>query len=261
MVNWNLQPEPTEVEEIPEGEAAPAEESTPVEEAPAFDSSEVLERLSKLEQANKQAESIASDLRRSVGRVQSLVERIEKSSGEARVKLESQLEERYGEMTALLGETVNNIDPAILPDAVRQRVSNVQQTAQQRRAQAELERMIAERTQPQQQVANGIPPEWLAWEQVANKKLADAGVDADSIDWNYANYLLVLNRMGEADAYIESQIESKVPTNVAEKKATVSPTPSAASAAAASQAWYDKLNDPKIPLEEKIKIMRDQKLL
>lgn len=260
-MNWNLQPDEAEVVEVPEGEPAPADETTPAEVAPAFDSSEVLERLAKLEEANKTANTIASDLRRSVGRVQSLVERIEKSSGDAKAKLEAQLEERYGEMTTLLGETVNNIDPAILPDTVRQRVASVQQTAQQRRAQAELERIIAERTQPQQQQFQGIPPEWLAWEQVANKKLADAGVDADSIDWQYANYLLVLNRMNEADAYIESQIESKVPTSVAEKKATVSPTPSAASAAAATQAWYDKLNDPKVPLEEKIKIMQEQKLL
>lgn len=261
MVNWNLQPDEV-VEETPAPEeATSAEESTNEPEAQAFDGNAVLERLSQLEKANKQAEIYAADLRRSVGRVQSLVDRIEKSSGEARAKLEGELESRSAEMMGLLGESMGALDPAILPDSVRQRINQAQTTAQQRAARASIEQMVNERLAQVPPQQNEIPPAWLAWEQLANRRITEAGLDPATFDWQVPNLLLYLNQTDKADEYIDQQIAALVPTKVAETKATQSPVPSAASASAAAKQWWEKLDDPSIPMEEKIKIMRDQKLL
>lgn len=265
MVNWNLAPD--DVEETPEeeGAATPEEqESTDEVEAPTFDGNAVLERLAALEQANKQAEAIAADLRRSVGRVQSLVDRIDKTSGEARTKLEAELDTRYLEMTGLLGETVGSIDPAILPDSVRQRVNQAQTVAQQRAATAQVERMINERVAaatPQPTATDEIPREWLVWEQSANKRITEAGLDPATFDWQYPNYLLYLGKYDEADKAIEQQINAAVPTKVSEAKAAQTVSPSAASAATPTRDWAAMLNDPKVSKEEKFKIARAQGLI
>ena len=264
MVNWNLQPD--EPVEAVEPEVQPDLTDTPEAEpeAPTFDNEAVLARIAALEQANKQAEAIAADIRRSVGRVQSLVDRIDKTSGEARTKLETELDARYLEMTGLLGEAVGSIDPAILPDTVRQRVNQAQTVAQQRAASAQVERLINERVAaavPTPTTENEIPREWLVWEQAANKRITDAGLNPANFDWEYPNYLLYRGNMEAADKAIEAQINAAIPTKVSETKATQTGSPSAASGAAASKEWWEKLDDPRVSKEEKFKIMKQQKLI
>jgi hypothetical protein len=116
------------------------------------------------------------------------------------------------------------------------------------------ERVAAAVPQPQD---SGIPQEWLIWEQGQQRRIAEAGASLDDVDWRYVFYLLNNNQMAVADSYIGTTLDSLTPKIT--KPATA--TPSAASAAAASKEWWEKLDDPKVPQEEKIKIMKEQKIL
>ena len=97
MVNWSLQPEEVEVVEEVVTEPVATDETTETDEAPAQEDL-VLSRIAALEEANKRADALGTDLRRSVGRVQSILDRMESATGKTKADLESALDERFNEL-------------------------------------------------------------------------------------------------------------------------------------------------------------------
>lgn len=265
MVNWSLQPE---VEDVQTGlEPTPETESPTTEETPN-QFAEIERRIAAIEEANKRAEEIANDLRRSVGRVQSLTDKVEKATGETRAALTRQLEERYSELTNLVGETVGSLDSAVLPDSVKQKLIEAQTTARTRTAAEEIQRAIDEKFKemvptPAPQESQSVPPEWLSLERDIEKMLTDANLDVQKdFDWNYAAYMLRAGRTtSEVKAYAESTIDRSAPgAKIQEKKEAAGPGSPSGEAGTPKSDW-DKLSDRNITTAEKIKIMQKLKLI
>lgn len=264
MVNWSLLPDaPDDAEEVATEPVATDEVSEVVEEPNQWD--EVTKRIAALEEANKRAESLGTDLRRSVGRVQSILDRMETATGKTRADLEASLDEKFSELSGLLEDVSGNIDPAILPDSVKEKVRSARQQAAQRAAAVNIDKLVAEKVQammPTPTPTNDIPVEWRAFEREMEATIKAAGLDPDNkevFDWQYAGYLLTQGRMDAAKSYFESTIETNSPNaaKLQAKKEAASESPTGAGASASKQ-WHEKLGDRSVSLEEKIKILKGQ---
>lgn len=269
MVNWSLQPD--EVVEVPEvvDEAESTTEVIEDTEPTPDPMEEVVKRITSLEEANKRADAIANDLRRSVGRAQSIVDRIEKASGSTKVELERLLDERLGEVSTILEDVAGNIDDAILPPQVKEKVRSARAQAVQRAAAVDIDRLVAEKIAamlPQPPAAtNEIPADWRAFEMVMEKQIRDAGLDPDdaaTFNWQYAGSLLAQGNRAGAEKYFADILEPHTAgAKLQNKKETAAPSATGTSAVAASKDWWDRLADPKVSMDEKLKIMKDQKLV
>ena len=173
-------------------------------------------------------------------------------------------------MSTILEDVAGNIDDAILPAQVKEKVRSARQAAAQRAAAVNIDKlvedkvaaMVASTTPPP---ANEVPAEWRAFEIVMEKQIKDAGLDPDdksTFDWAYVGSLLAQGRRPDAERYFANILEPHTAgAKLQEKKETVAPSPTGTAAAAASKDWWAKLEDPKVPMDEKLKIMRDQKLM
>ena len=264
MVNWNLLPDaPENTEEVVTEPVATDEVSTVAEEPNQWD--EVTKRIAVLEEANKHAETLSTDLRRSVGRVQSILDRMETATGQTRADLESSLNDKFNELSGLLEDVSGSIDPAILPDSVKEKVRSARQQAAQRAAAVNIDKLVAEKVQammPTPVPTNDVPAEWRAFEREIETTIKAAGLDPDNremFDWNYAGYLLGQGRMDAAKAYFASTVESNLPNNdkLQSKKESAPNSPTGVGAGT-SKEWHEKLGDRNISLEEKIKILKGQ---
>ena len=263
MVNWSLLPDaPLEPEEVVVEPTTTDEASEPAEAPTQSDT--VIERIAALEEANKRAESLGTDLRRSVGRVQSILDRMETATGKTRSDLEASLDEKFSELSGLLEDVSGSIDPAILPDSVKEKVRSARQQAAQRSAAVNIDKLVEEKVRALTAPApsNDIPPEWRSFENVMEANIKAAGLDPDNkemFDWNYAGYLLSNGRMEAAKQYFDATIESNSSTNtkLQSKKEAAGELPSGAGAGSAKE-WHEKLGDKNVSLEDKIKILRAQ---
>lgn len=270
MNQWSLLPDAQETpEEVVDEATSATTEAVESAEAPN-PMDEFEKRLATLETANKQAEALATDLRRSVGRVQSIMDRMEKSTGATRAELETKLEERFGELSGLLEDVSGNIDEAILPAAVKDKVRTVRAQAAQRNAAVNIDKLVEDKIAAMTGAAapptGAIPPEWISFEKELESNIRSAGLDPDNrdlFDWNYAGYLMQQGRRDAVKSYFDSIIEANAPANMKlqEKKDSAPKSPTGAAAGAAAKTWWEKLDDPSVPLEEKIKLMQENKLL
>lgn len=129
---------------------------------------------------------LITDLRRSVGRSQSLVERYQKTNDELRTELRKQ-----NESTAqILGAIVNGIDDSVIDPNLKRRVAEAQRQIQ---ADADRESMKNEiRREIGYDPANAeAEQERAALQTQANELAADLedqmgamGIDPDEFDWN-----------------------------------------------------------------------------
>ena len=258
--NWMLQPDELEVVEEVSTEPVETDETTDTPEAPSQEDL-VLERIAALEKANERADAISTDLRRSVGRVQSLLDRMETATGKTKADLESALEERFNEVSGLLEEVSGNIDPAILPDNVKDKVRNARAQAAQRSAAVNIDKLVEEKIAAMlpKPVTNEVPADWRAFERQMESSIKAAGLDpdGDEFDWPYVGTLLAAGRRESAENYFTSIIESH--TNSAKlqsKKEAASESP--AGSGAATKQWHEKLGDKNVSLEDKINLLRSQ---
>lgn len=263
MVNWSLLPDAQDEPTDDTTEPVVSEEASESAEAPnQWD--EVTKRLAALEEANKRAEELGTDFRRSVGRVQSILDRMETATGKTRADLEASLDQKFSELAGLLEDVSGNIDPAILPDAVKEKVRSARQQAAQRSAAVNIDKLVEEKVAAMvpKPATNDIPAEWRLFERDMESSIKAAGLDPDNremFDWNYAGYLLSQGRTAAAKAYFDSTIEANSTANEklqAKKEANVE-SPTGAGAGAAKQ-WHEKLGDKNTSLEEKIKILKSQ---
>lgn len=259
-MNWSLQPDELEVPEDVSTEPVDTETETEIPEAPSQEDL-VLERIAALEKANERADAISTDLRRSVGRVQSLLDRMETATGKTKLDLESALEERFNEVSGLLEEVSGNVDSAILPDSVKEKVRNARAQAAQRSAAVNIDKLVEEKIAamlPRPQ-SNEVPADWRAFERQMESSIKAAGLDpdGDEFDWPYVGTLLAAGRRDSAENYFTSIIEAH--TNGAKlqaKKESAAESP--AGSGAASKQWHEKLGDKNVSLEEKINLLRSQ---
>ena len=265
MTNWSLQPdEPVVADEVVE-EATPTTEEEPATSEAPNPMDEFEKRLASLEIANKQAEVISTDLRRSVGRVQSIMDRLESSTGKTRNELEAALDERLSEMTGLLEDVSVNIDDAILPAQVKDKVRNVRAQAAQRAAAVNIDKLVEEKIAAMLPPAptNEVPADWRAFELTMEKQIKDAGLNPDGgdFDWKYVGALLAQGRRDAAQNYFESTIDTL--TNGAKlqsKKESAATSPTGA-AGGSSKQWFEKLNDKNLTLDEKRKLLMDNGII
>ena len=266
MVNWSLLPEtqdePTEVVTEP---VATEEASETVEAPTQWD--EVTKRIAVLEEANKHAEVLSTDLRRSVGRVQSILDRMETATGKTRADLEASLDEKFSELSGLLEDVSGNIDTAILPNSVKEKVRSARQQAAQRSAAVNIDKLVQEKVQamlPVPTPTNDVPADWRLFEREMEATIKSAGLDPDNkeiFDWQYAGYLLSQGRKDAAKLYFDTTIDANAPkTKLQAAKDAAVESPTGAGAGAAKQ-WHEKLGDKNISLDDKRKMLRDAGVL
>ena len=166
-------------------------------------------RIAQLEQSNQQTQRQYQQFIAAVGRVQSLSDKLEKQNDP---KVEEKVRAALTEVYDVLGTVSDNLDPAILPDQARQRVSSAREAA--RRAAEKLERereieaAIAARTpQPVPQTPN--PAAGLEAQLVAT--ITSAGLDPDNPGFNWQHASTLLNGPGGEAAvrdYFAKQIDA-----------------------------------------------------
>ena len=263
MVNWSLQPEEVEVVEEVVTEPVATDETTETDEAPAQEDL-VLSRIAALEEANKRADALGTDLRRSVGRVQSILDRMETATGKTKAELESALDERFNELSGLLEDVSTNIDDAILPDSVKDKVRTARAQAANRSAAVNIDKLVEEKIaamiKPQTPVNDGVTPEMRLFERLMETQIKSAGLDPDGgdFDWQYVKLLLENGRRGDAEKYFADIIETNTSgAKLQAKKEAVSESPTG-SGTAANKQWHEKLGDKNVSLEDKINLLRSQ---
>jgi hypothetical protein len=247
-----LEPEPVE-EEAPEVEPEP--EPEPPDEM-ALLKAEV-ERLKSLD-------SVAADLRRSVGRIQSLEAKLAEVEGNANKNdVVDQINKQFGSVTELLASVVENIDDTALDPATKQRVREAYSTSQRAAEKASLRSELIEELkprevpQPQSSLPNGLSPETVqVYERAVVRQLERAGLNPDTdYDWKQASAVLV--RGGTLDELLDiadKAVETAQATTrrQAAKKSAGAGSPNGASASGDAA---DRLGSAKT-LDEGVALLR-----
>lgn len=154
------------------------------------------------------------DLRRSVGRVQSLVDKFDKASAEQAESLRQQVQDQFGGVSNVLNELVANMDETVLSPEVKQRVltaqAQAQQAAQEQERKRETEAMI-------QEAVKGLRPEQQQMTQVSAieasivEEIESYGLDPDDFDWREAADVYRQNSSEkELRSYFRDKIKSAV---------------------------------------------------
>jgi hypothetical protein len=227
------------------------EEPDPTQNAP----DPIAELTAKVEQLES-LNNVAADLRRTVGRIQSLETKLaEVQQASARDDIIEQVNQQFGSVNQMLATVVEGIDETALDPATKQRVREAAAASQRAAERAALKKEITAELQPQtpnapvtEQTPGGIPKAELArYENAAVTALAKAGLDPDKdFDWAQASNILASGGglSGLMDSVNETITQaSSASRRQAAKENAGEGTPDAASAASDEAAQLERFAD------------------
>lgn len=217
------------------------------------------ERIAELSAALESERSLnkkqIEDLKRSVGRVQSLVDRSDRVT---KGDLQSTLNKEFGSVQELLAAIVNSADPTVFPDTLKQQIAKAAEESKRRAdrdsLRAEVLADLLPAVQPVQEDSDN-----LRVESQIMSELTAAGFEQDDLDWAEADKAWRANGEGGVMKFARDQIATLVADRDAatrrqsRKEVTPSPAPAGASAADAELAKY---LDPKTPFAERMAIYK-----
>ena len=167
-------------------------------------------RLAQLEAVNNMTQRQVAALTAAVGRAQSLADKFEKTGDP---KVEEKVRAAMAEVYDVLGVVSDNIDPAILPDAAKQRVASAREATRRAAEQAELDRRVqAALDERAPRPVSQTPAPDNDYAQVVEArvvaKITAKGLDPDDPTFNWAHAARLLKAEGEAavNAYFDEQI-------------------------------------------------------
>lgn len=173
-----------------EDDVADAQEDTPEPDE--------LETLRAEVEALKQNQAAVEDLKRSVGRIQSLAAKFETASTDSqRAEIQAQIDQKFAAISDQLAEVVSGLDETSIDPTTRQRILAAQ--AQARQA-AEVQKLVAQEMQKQApksapQTSNVSPLE----AELVNTITA-AGLDPDGglFDWTAMSKMVIADPSGNS---------------------------------------------------------------
>lgn len=183
-----------EVEEL----ADSTEEIEPEVESQADDGPNELEALRAEVEALKQNQTVVEDLKRSVGRIQSLAEKFSNASTDTqRAELQKQIDDRFRSIEGQLGDVVSGLDDTVLDPATRQRILNARTAAEQAAAvQRAVDEAIAKRSPQPAPQATQTQASPLEQELVSTIEAAGLDPDGPLFDWAAMSKMVVDDRTG-----------------------------------------------------------------
>lgn len=257
-MTMNANADTEELETLTDEQVGDSEENLQESPPDAFE-----ERVARLEATQQLTQRQVQQLNAAVGRAQSLADRFAKSGDP---KVEEKVQAAMAEVYDVLGTVSDSIDPAILPESSKQRVTAAREAArvasQQRDIDARIEAAVAARTPIQT-----LDPVQLEAQAVAEITGLGLNPDDPAFNWGFAAQLL----HGSADGvnqmwnYIRTQERSLV-TNKPEANTETDgeggprrrprTTPPSAGTGA-NRSSLDIFMDPNTPMDEKIKLGRE----
>lgn len=247
-MNFALGPD-FEEETIPDaGEGEAGGEATPTPD----------ERIAALEEALASERSLnkkqIDDLKRTVGRAQSLIDRSDRVT---KADLETSLNKEFGSVQELLAAIVAQADPTVFPDALRVQVAKAAEEAAKRTERDSLRAEVLAELLPVVQQSSAEDANLRVQRQIETE-LTAAGFETDDLDWAEADKAWRQDGEGGVMKYARDSIAGLVSSRDAdtsrqERKAAVTKTPAPAGATAA-QAELAKYLDPKTPFAERMAI-------
>lgn len=192
-----------------------------------------LEALRAEVESLKQNHSAIEDLKRSVGRMQSLATKWETSSADERGQIAKQIEDRFSALDQQVESIVAGLDETALDPATRNRILSVRD---QIRRDSELRQLVDQEVEKRvpRQTQNQQEPSPLEMELI--RTITAAGLDPDSqmFDWKgEMSRLVVADPSGQSlrkhvlDKILESRADDDAATRrtAAKAKAPGSPKP------------------------------------
>lgn len=255
MVNEQVEPQ----DELEDAVDPSVEGDTEVEAEPAPEPEVDLAQLQQQVAELQQRDSAIQDLNRSVGRIQSMMAKLEARPDDSGLRQE--LQEQFG-LVDNLTDILASFDETVMAPEVRQRVDSLKQALSQRKTKAERDSLLQEavaelqKRQPQQapQQEQGVSP----FEQRILASIATVGLDPDDehFDWQKANDILRTEGAQGVEAYFRTQIrealtsESAAQRRQARKTNAGSGTPRPAGAGNALDADRQRLQEQGIPIAD-----------
>ena len=209
----------TPVEDTPE-DLTDATEVEVVDDAQADEPDEIAVLRAEIETL-KQDKKVIEDLRRSVGRVQSLADKFSAASNDTqRADIQRQINEKFATLDGQIGEIVGALDETSIDPATRQRIIEAQRASREAaRVQQAVDEAIAKRTPapvPQQDFSP------LETELVSTIEAAGLDPDDDRFNWQEMSRLLAADRSGRmVRAHVLGKIlEAKTEEDAATRRTT-----------------------------------------
>jgi predicted transcriptional regulator len=179
---------------------------------------EMVEAIRALQERNQTNTALMQDFRRSVGRVQSLVDRLEKN--DPAKDLRTQVDEQMDEVVQLLATLTNGLEEGILDPNTKQRIEGVLRSQHNKRERASLVSDILQQVNTPDQAATTSPDtssaitppqssETPALEEQIVASIEAAGFQADDFDWAEANKVLAAQGSTALTLWFGEQIAMK----------------------------------------------------
>lgn len=190
--------------ETDEGDSQEGESSDTVDEL-----AELRAEVARLRQSAVDVE----DLKRSVGRLQSLATRMDSGRGDV-TALREQYDSQLEGVTELIGQLTESLDESVLTDpSVRNRILQAREVARRAAEREKLKKELKEEVAPQRETPQTGELNQAYADALSvslEEEIRDAGLDPDSehFDWNRANTLLVSDGGAAVRKYIRSQIRT-----------------------------------------------------
>ena len=205
-------------ENTDDGDAPQESEADNESSEDSFSQQEMVAAIRALQERDQSNTALMQDFRRSVGRVQSLVDRLEKN--DPTEGLRTQVDEQMGEVVQLLATLTGGLDEGVLDANTKQRIEGVLRTQHNKKERDSLVSDIVQQIrgpgQPataspdtQQAVTSSRTAPVLALEEQIVASIEAAGFQADDFDWNDANKVLAAQGSTALTLWFGEQIAAK----------------------------------------------------
>ena len=179
---------------------------------------EMVNAIRALQERNQTNTALMQDFRRSVGRVQSLVDRLEKN--DPTENLRTQVDEQMDEVVQLLATLTSGLEEGILDPNTKQRIEGVLRSQHNKRERASLVSDILQQVNKPDQAATTSPDtsqavtpsqssETTTLEGQIVASIEAAGFQADDFDWTEANKVLATQGSTALTLWFGEQIAAK----------------------------------------------------
>lgn len=205
--------------ETPEAdiEEADISENSEVELEDSVEELSIEQLAEQLQSSDQKQENFAgqvTELKRSLGRVQSILTQQDKTDNTA--KYQQEADERFNALTAAVAELVQGMDDESIPAGTRQKVLDIHDALRQRDARKQLVEELKEELKPAQSapVQNAViqtPAQTLETQVV--DEIQSYGLDPDDgdlFDWKHAQSLLSAQGEGAVKQYFRKQIKANL---------------------------------------------------
>jgi hypothetical protein len=179
---------------------------------------EMVDAIRALQERNQTNTALMQDFRRSVGRVQSLVDRLEKN--DPTENLRTQVDEQMDEVVQLLATLTDGLEEGILDPNTKQRIEGVLRSQHNKRERASLVSDILQQVNKPDQAATTSPDtsqavtpsqssETTTLEGQIVASIEAAGFQAEDFDWTEANKVLAAQGSTALTLWFGEQIAAK----------------------------------------------------